>query len=545
MAAADFLLLLRSLAAELPATSCFSDEQAAEGLAVTDELRACFLPRPASASPAVSQPAEEQVADLLQLLPPELLSAILSRLDLRDLAHVAATCPSLWRDAATSPPMPRAIGPVEAELRRRAEARGLEVGSSLPEGAHSWVSYLFASDRRDTLRRQAPLAVGFAQRCRLSSFVDREGHLLTCGLDGGGAFLLGHPLGPEADPDDVREIGFPMLVPWMQGTRVVSVATGIYHCLALSTVGEVYSWGGSIFGELGHLDRGVKELPSRIESLSRIEHIAAGPYYTSAAIDETGNLYTWGRAFTDEDPDSVLGYEVDPETLCQLTPRRLDALSQHCVVGVALGHGFTLAVTDAGAVFSFGCGRGGQLGHWVTPFESEVLPRRIEALAQTRRRFVAVAAGESHALALTEDGELYEWGRGQLVPQRIAELVGQQVKLVYAVESSSCAVTEHGELYSWSSTTDSTNHHGHGVGVPQQRPKRVEGLGEVTVAAVAMCSTHTLVASEDGVVWGFGMRCALGLDDNFPMLPYAKAEHPTRIPALRVRALKSPPVVRL
>jgi len=440
--------------------------------------------------------------------------------------------------------MPRAIGPVEAELRQRAEARGLEVGFSLPEGAHSWVPYLFASDRRDTLRRQAPLAVGFAHRCRFSSFVDREGHLPTCGLDGGGAFLLGHPLaGPEADPDNFRKIGLPMLVPSMQGTRIVSVATGICHCLALSTVGEVYSRGGSISGELGHLDQGVREMPSRIESLSRIEHIAAGPYYTSAAIDETGNLHTWGRAFTDEDPDSVLGYEVDPETLCQLTPRGVDALSQHRVVGVALGNGFTLAVIDAGAVFSFGCGRGGQLGHWVTPFEREMLPRRIEALAQTRRRFVAVAGGESHALALTGDGELYEWGRGQLVPQRIAELVGQQVKLVYAVESSSCAVTETGELFSWSQESDYTTHLGHGVDTFHCRPNRVEGLSGITVAAVAMCGTHTLVAGEDGVVWGFGFRCALGLGE--PAGYEQVVERPVAILALRVRVLKSPPVVRL
>jgi len=62
--------------------------------------------------------------------------------------------------------------------------------------------------------------------------------------------------------------------------------------------------------------------------------------------------------------------------------------------------GFTLAVTDAGAVFSFGYSRYGALGHG--SLEAEVLPRRIEALAQTGRRFVAVAAGEGHALALTE-----------------------------------------------------------------------------------------------------------------------------------------------
>ena len=48
------------------------------------------------------------------------------------------------------------------------------------------------------------------------------------------------------------------------------------------------------------------------------------------------------------------GAELDPETECQLTPKRVDALSDDRVVGVALGYGFTLAVTDAGAVFSFG-----------------------------------------------------------------------------------------------------------------------------------------------------------------------------------------------
>ena len=39
--------------------------------------------------------------------------------------------------------------------------------------------------------------------------------------------------------------------------------------------------------------------------------------------------------------------------------------------------------------------------------ESEVLPQQIQALAQTGRRFVAVVAGFYHALALTEEGELY------------------------------------------------------------------------------------------------------------------------------------------
>jgi len=546
MAAATFLRRLRALTAELAVTS-FSDEQAAECLAVADELRACFLPRPTSATPAVSQPAEEQAADLLQLLPPELLAAIMSLLDMGSLARLAATCPSLWRDAPALP-TPRAIGPVEAELRQRAGARGLVVSASLPEGAISWVPYLLACYLRDALRRQAPLAVGsMSTECRFSTFVDREDRLLTCGRGMGRELLLGHAVELVAGSHNFCEISSPTLVLSMQGTRIVSVATGCCHCLALSTVGEVYSWGCNSYGELGYLDQDMADTPSRIESLSHIEHIAAGHDYVSAAIDETGNLYTWGRAFTNGGLDNGLGYEVDPQADCQPIPRRVDALLQHRVVSVALGEGFTLVATDGGAVLSFGHGAHGALGHGSS--ESEVLPRRIEALAQTGRRFVAVAAGYGHGLALTEEGELYGWGKWQhaedplhqRVPERFAELVGKQVKLMYAVDSSSCVVTENGELFSWSLNFDSTNHLGHGMDTFHCRPKRVEGLSRVQVAVAAMGCDHTLVADEDGVVWGFGHSGALGLDATRPRAVIVG--HPVPIPALRVRVRRSPPPV--
>jgi len=115
--------------------------------------------------------------------------------------------------------------------------------------------------------------------------------------------------------------------------------------------------------------------------------------------------FTWGPATaltpSGEMMPSGLSYAHDSQTESQLTPKWVEALSEDRVVGVALGGwGFTLAVTDAGAVFSFGYSQLGALGHG--SFEAEVLPRRIEALALTGRRFVAVAAGASHALALTE-----------------------------------------------------------------------------------------------------------------------------------------------
>jgi len=540
MAGAAALAALRTAARECQlAAPSFSDEHAAQGLAITVDLRAQFLPLVFSA----------QASSPLLQLPAELLAVILSRLDTRDLARLAATCRSLCRDAPTPPPPPRAIGPVETELRRRAGARGLDVGSSLPEGATSWVACLLKRDCRDAQMRQVPLAVGLEH----SIFVDKGGRLLTCGSDCGSAPALGHAADPAADPNVRRKIGPPTPVPSMQERRIVSVATSYVHCLALSAEGEVYSWGAGDYGALGHGDEGAREVPGRIESLSHIEHIAAGSNFTSSAVDEKGRLFTWGRAIfedVEENEDggleeferpSGLGYELDAETGSEATPKRVDALSQDRVVGVALGAGFTLAVTDAGAIFSFGFSRDGGLGHG--SLESEVLPRRIEALAQTRQRFVAVAAGDFHALALTKEGELYGWGDGRAngqgregrTPQRVAELIGQRIKLVDARDGCSCVVTEKGELFTWGSTCNySLGHAG-----PQPTPTRVAGLSGVELAAVAIGWTHTLAADADGVVWAFGESSALGLGASVTVAG-VPVRTPTPIPTLCVRVLNSP-----
>jgi len=534
MASVAALTALRAAARECQlAAPIFSDEQAAQGLALADELRARFMPPAASG----------QAASPLLQLPAELLAVILSRLDTRNLARLAATCRSLCRDALTPPPPPRQIGPVETELRRRAEARGLDVGSSLPEEATSWVACLLKRDRRDAHMRQAPLAAGK----RHSIFVDKAGRLLTCGCDVVGFPVLGHTVDPDAFLGKL--VGPPTPVPSMQDRRIVSVAASEWHCLALSAEGEVYSWGSRL---LGHGDHYARALPCRVELLSRIECIAVGPNWASGAVDEKGRLFTWGRAicYADEQVEngeleefegpSGLGYELDAEIFCQLTPKRVDALSQDRVVGVALGYGFTLAVTDAGAVFSFGFSQEGWLGHGSVV--SEVLPRKIEALAQTRRRFVAVAAGNRHALALTEECELYGWGdklanghgREERTPQRVAALIGQRVKLMDAKDYASCAVTEKGELFTWGESTAWGNP---GHGGPQDTPKRVEGLSGVEVAAVAIGSSHTLAADADDVVWAFGHRLALGfaaLGSTDTVLT------PTPIPTLRVRVFNSP-----
>ena len=95
----------------------------------------------------------------------------------------------------------------------------------------------------------------------------------------------------------------------------------------------------------------------------------------------------------------------------------------------------SLALTTEGALFSFGCGGSGQLGRGDAVHQPQ--PKRVAALA--KERVVSVAAGNYHSLALTVEGALFSFGSGeegqlghgdwatQLQPKQVAALTKERV----------------------------------------------------------------------------------------------------------------------
>ena len=70
------------------------------------------------------------------------------------------------------------------------------------------------------------------------------------------------------------------------GDRVVQIATGHSHCMALTRAGKVLVWGSNYFGQLGLGDRRIRQRPTslpRFES-RRATRIAAGAYHSAAAV---------------------------------------------------------------------------------------------------------------------------------------------------------------------------------------------------------------------------------------------------------------------
>lgn len=84
------------------------------------------------------------------------------------------------------------------------------------------------------------------------------------------------------------------------------------------------------------------------------------------------------------------------------------AIKGELISKVDCGCGFTLALTEAGHVYSWGRGAMGQTGHGTQ--EDESYPRRIDGLS--RSVICDISCGGNHSLAIDVDGKMYSWGRG-------------------------------------------------------------------------------------------------------------------------------------
>ncbi|KAJ8552384.1 hypothetical protein ON010_g10161 [Phytophthora cinnamomi] len=121
------------------------------------------------------------------------------------------------------------------------------------------------------------------------------------------------------------------------GEPFVGIACGSDHILALTSTGEIFSWGLNTFGQLGHGGKtgrgnaevkGGKALPSAVKydnSIKWAKVFAGGSY--SAALTTGNQLYTWGNGSYGK-----LGHGKSRKYQCEFAPRRVDYL-QHTVVG--------------------------------------------------------------------------------------------------------------------------------------------------------------------------------------------------------------------
>jgi len=304
------------------------------------------------------------------------------------------------------------------------------------------------------------------------------------------------------------------------------VSAGAIHSLALTADGAVWSWGEGNVGRLGHGDQQAQWQPKKVEAFAgrRVIAVSAGERH-SLAITAAGAVWSWGGGGF-----GTLGHGDWQD---QLLPRKVEAFAGQRVVAVSAGGFHNLAITADGAVWSWGDGGLGKLGHGDE--QRQLLPKKIEAFGG--QRVVAVSAGGYHSFALTADGAVWSWGVGaycslghgdqqrQLLPKKVEAFAGRRAVTVSAGDLHSLAITADGSVWSWGD--GAFGKLGHGDYQNQLLPKKVEGFAGRRVVAVAAGDIHSLAVTADDAVyaWGLGEDGCLGHGEDLSnQLPPKKIE---------------------
>ncbi|KAF0712239.1 Aste57867_4888 [Aphanomyces stellatus] len=254
------------------------------------------------------------------------------------------------------------------------------------------------------LRVTRSRAMGFStssKKFRFNAFVWGDG---TVGQLGVGAFEK------SGVTQKFTELGPRCIEAFRQNNiDVIKLSLGTTHSAAVDASGRVYVWGQGEKGELG-LGETIKEVhePTLVDLLQEVDivDISCGVHHT-AAIDKEGRMYIWGYGGTSMS-DNALG--IGPSTGKNSTfPQLVETFIDEGVrlKAVDCGDSHTVALSADGEIWTWGRGDNGRLGNG--ELISLDFPEPVEFFDSMN--CVAIAAGRSFSLALREDGRVFGWGK--------------------------------------------------------------------------------------------------------------------------------------
>lgn len=299
-----------------------------------------------------------------------------------------------------------------------------------------------------------------------------EGGLAICSWGAGHFGQLA--LGGESPPYNRHPTVVEGLLPHVVGAPIAKIVAGHWHAMAVTEAGDLYTWGCNRSAQCGFKpgrDPPMVSMPHavRFEGVSappKIVKIAAGRGH-SVALDDQGKIYAFGSC--SQGQCGVYTRRRGGMT----APKQVDSLSQVQIVDIAAGGTHTLALTGGGRVFAFGSGYEGQLGTGMI-LQMNPKPKLVGDLD-----FVAIEAGrewktqqqrrhESPSIGVkTEDGgKQEEASSSSLENTELSQ--APKIVAIHAAGNSSLAISSSGHLYAWG-CNDSAS-----LGLPKLEPEQLE-----------------------------------------------------------------------
>lgn len=326
----------------------------------------------------------------------------------------------------------------------------------------------------------------------------------------------------------------PVRIDWSKAMKgpPIDIAAGTTHAAVVSADSGLYVFGDNSHGQLGEPATKLKSAlrPTIVSGLRshRVLGVACGTYHTMA-LTEGGALWAWG---TGEKGQLGLGsaarYVPEPRRLDRVAPEKADGTGL-CFARVFAGRYTSAGITDKGAAYVWGGGQWGKLGagpehaspdtvHWEPDAPVAALvgtPVRDIALGDIFSAFLvaptpadaATASASATGSTLLVCGALgltaEDWAaRRDAVtwPHPTATFDRRPVVARIAAGRAHLAIISDASLYTagrgWLGST-------HGEDVSEE-PMPVPELDVEGIVDVSCGSMHTVVRTLDGRLFAFG-----------------------------------------
>ena len=316
----------------------------------------------------------------------------------------------------------------------------------------------------------------------------------------------------------------PQVIESIRDVGIVKIDSLSTHSVALTTKGELLTWGNGDKHRLGHGITAKEYAPRSViafKNKSIVVDVACGLGHTIALL-ENGQVYAWGNGGNGR---LGLGENTD-----RGNPMHVEALDTCEIAKVFAGASHSLATSRSGIAYAWGKNNQGQCGLGTT--NDQLTPEEISFFSsEPNCTIVQMCGGWEHSLALSSVGKTYSFGSGykdsrrpgvppvlghgslerQIFPLQISALAHEKISHIACGWDHSMAVAANGGLYTWGSGTNGKL--GHGDEINCLIPKKVQALESMKVIQVEAGCEHTAALTQDGKMytWGHGDSGRLGV----------------------------------
>ncbi|CAC5359667.1 unnamed protein product [Mytilus coruscus] len=301
---------------------------------------------------------------------------------------------------------------------------------------------------------------------------------------------------------------------FINNNQVKMTACGASHVIVVTNDNQILGWGNGNSGQLGNGTTETNWHPKPIYLLDNhkpnppIAGVACGGRHTMVWLTN-GNVFSFGNNFY-----AQLGYDFKEQNYKenQTSPHLLKFLVYRPVVQVSCGEKHSVFRFQGGSIACIGCNTHGQIGS--DNREEAVVPRFLDINQPIR----FIASGANHNLAITGEGQVYQWGYGKscgdknkhLLSPTLVEKLSNVVR-VAAGAHHSMALTASGSVYVWGSGADGQLGLGDKV-LFLTTPKRLKDSSlhrKVTYISSGECYSAAITENGKLYMWGKNSHCIL------------------------------------